>query len=64
MVVSLKWQVIVQLDREGLSIKEYIFRGAFPTDLSPIDLNYGTNDDIERFTTTFAYQYFEAATTT
>ena len=54
---------VEQLDREGLSIKEYIFRGAFPTDLSPIDLNYGTNDDIERFTTTFAYQYFEAATT-
>lgn len=51
---------VEQLDREGTSIKEYVFRGAFPTDLSPIDLNYGTNDDIERFTTTFAYQYFDS----
>ena len=51
---------VEQLDREGTSIKEYVFRGAFPTDISPIDLNYGTNDDIERFTTTFAYQYFDS----
>tara|TARA_B100001250_G_scaffold392232_1_gene393875 strand:- start:1880 stop:2416 length:537 start_codon:yes stop_codon:yes gene_type:complete len=51
---------VEQLDREGTSIKEYIFRGSFPTDISPIDLNYGTNDDIERFTTTFAYQYFDS----
>jgi len=27
-------------------------------------LNYGTNDEIERFTVTFAYQYFETDTTT
>ena len=51
---------VEQLDREGTSIKEYIFRGSFPTDISPIDLNYGTNDDIERFTTTFAYQYYDS----
>jgi len=51
---------VEQLDREGTTIKEYIFRGAFPTDVSAIDLNYGTNDDIERFTVTFAYQYFDS----
>ena len=51
---------IEQLDRAGASIKEYIFRGAFPTDLSPIEVAYSTNDEIERFTTTFQYQYFDA----
>lgn len=49
-----------QLDREGESIKDYTFRGAFPVDLSPIDLAFSSTDEIERFTVTFAYQYFES----
>ena len=52
---------VEQLDRSGESIKEYLFRGAFPTDLSPIDVSYASTDEIERFTTTFTYQYFESA---
>lgn len=55
---------VEQLDRQGNSIKRYNFRGAFPTDLSPIDLSFGDADTIERFQVTFAYQYFEADTTT
>lgn len=55
---------VEQLDREGTSIKKYNFRGAFPTDLSPIDLSYGDADAIERFQVTFAFQYFESDTTT
>ncbi len=51
---------IEQLDRAGDSVKEYILRGAFPTDLSPIDVSYATNDEIERFTCTFQYQYFDS----
>ena len=51
---------IEQLDRAGESVKEYVLRGAFPTDLSPIDVSYATNDEIERFTTTFQYQYFDS----
>ena len=51
---------VEQLDRDGSQLKEYIFRGAFPTDLSPIDLNYGSNDEIERFQVTFQYQYFDS----
>jgi len=54
---------VEQLDREGTSIKKYNFRGAFPTDLSPIDLSYGDADTIERFQVTFAFQYFESDTT-
>jgi len=49
-----------QLDREGTTVKRYTFRGAFPQDLSAIDLSYATTDEIERFQVTFAYQYFES----
>lgn len=58
---------IEQLDRSGESIKKYTFRGAFPTEVSPIEVAYSSNDEIERFTVTFEYQYFdsqEANTTT
>ena len=51
---------VEQLDRDGSSLKEYIFRGSFPTDLSPIDLSYASNDEIERFQVTFQYQYFDS----
>ena len=49
---------IAQLDRTGTKIKEYIFNGAHPTDLSPIEVAYATTDDIESFTVTFQYQYW------
>ena len=56
--------LVEQLDRSGETLKKYTFRGSYPQDMSPIDLNYGTNDEIERFTITFAYQYYETDTTT
>ena len=51
---------IEQLDRNGDSIKKYTFRGAFPNAISPIDVAYSANDEIERFQVTFEYQYFES----
>jgi len=51
---------VEQLDRSGVSVKEYIFRGSYPTELSPIDVSYTANDEIERFTVTFNYQYFDS----
>lgn len=44
-------------------IKKYRFVGAFPTDVSPIDLDWGANDAIEEFTVTFAYQWWETENT-
>jgi len=44
-------------------IKSYNFVGMFPVDLSPIDLDWGTNDTVEEFTVTFAYQYWTSNTT-
>ena len=52
------------LDRDGNSIKQYQIRGSFPTSLDGIALSYGTNDAIEDFGVTLAYQYFETDTTT
>ena len=53
-----------QLDRNGATIKSYTLRGAFPTEIAAIELDYGTNDAIEEFGVTFGYQYFESNTTT
>ena len=53
-----------QLDRNGATIKSYTLRGAFPIEVAAIDLDYGTNDQIEEFGVTFSYQYFESNTTT
>ena len=55
---------IDHLDRDGNSIKQYVFRGAFPTTLGDIALDYGTNNAIESFDVTLSYQYFETDTTT
>ena len=53
-----------QLDRNGNTLKSYTLRGAFPTEVAAIDLNFATNDEVETFGVTFQYQYFETNTTT
>ena len=55
---------VEHLDRDGTVIKTYTIRGSFPTSLDGIALSYGTNDAIEDFGVTLAYQYFETDTTT
>ena len=55
--------IVDQIDRDGSILKSYNFRGCFPTNLSPIDVSYGSNDEIERFTVDFQVQYWEANTT-
>ena len=52
------------LDRNGSTIKSYTLRGLYPVNVGSIELNYETNDVLEDFQTTFAYQYFESNTTT
>jgi len=55
--------LVEQLDRDESIVKTYTFRGCFPTNISPIDLNYGSNDEIERFAVEFQVQYWESNTT-
>lgn len=54
---------VEQLDRSGDIIKTYNFRGAYPSNMTEIGLAYGDNDNIERFTCTWSYQYWESNTT-
>jgi hypothetical protein len=53
-----------QYSKKGDIIKKYKFVGAFPVDLSPIDLDWGSNDSIEEFSVTLAYQWWESEGTT
>lgn len=55
--------IVEQLDRDESVIKRYQFRGAFPTVVGPITLDYEARDQIELFDVTFAYQYWESNTT-
>lgn len=55
--------IVDQLDRDGNAIKTYNFRGAFPVNISNIELNYETVDTIEEFTVEFQIQYWESNTT-
>jgi hypothetical protein len=48
----------------GGIIKSYNFVGLFPVDITPIDLDWGSNDTIEEYSITFAYQYWTTDTTT
>jgi hypothetical protein len=54
---------VTQFSKTGAPIKTYNFVGLFPTDVAPIDLDWGTNDTIEEFGVTLAYQYWESDTT-
>lgn len=55
--------LVDQLDRDESVIKRYTFRGAFPSLVGPIAVDYDTRDQIETFDVTFAYQYWESNTT-
>jgi len=55
--------IVEQLDKEGNVTKTYTLRGAFPTNVSQIDLSYDQADAIEEFTVEINYQYWESNTT-
>ncbi len=55
--------IVEQIDRDETVLKTYNFRGCFPTNVSAIDLNYETVDQIEEFTVEFQVQYWESETT-
>jgi len=42
----------------GAPIKKYKFVGLWVSDIAAIELDWGSNDAIEEFTVTFAYQYW------
>ena len=49
-----------QLDREGKTLRKYVFKDVFPTNISAIDLNYETTDTIQEFTVEMQVHFYEA----
>jgi len=54
---------VEQLGRDGIVIKRYVIKGAWPTTVDAIEVSYESTDTIEDFGVTFAYQWWEADTT-
>lgn len=66
MLASSEYQrdaLVTQYGKAGDVIKQYKMVGCFPTDVSAIDLDWGS-DSIEEFQVTFAYQWWESPSTT
>lgn len=51
--------VIEQYTKTGEIAKSYKLVNLFPTDISPIDVSWEANDQVEEFDVTFAYDYFD-----
>ena len=49
-----------QFGKKGDVLKRYKFVGLFPTDITPIDVDWGSNDTIEEFSVTMSYQWWES----
>ena len=50
---------VTQLDRNGAVLKQYKLIGAFPAEVGPVALDFGTNDTLSTFSVSFQYQTFE-----
>ena len=52
---------VEQLDRDDTVLKSYIFRSAWPTGITAIELTSEAAADVETFDVTWRYQHFEAS---
>lgn len=52
--------VVRQYAKTSEIIKTYNFIGLFPTEVAPIEVDWGQGDQIEEFTVNFAYQWWES----
>jgi len=50
---------IKQLDRNGFELRHYKLKDAFPVEIGPVQLDFGSNDQISTFGASFQYQSFE-----
>ena len=56
--------IVEQLGRDGEVLYTYEFKDLWPTELGEIALAMDSNDEIEEFECTFAYNYWSSAVTT
>jgi hypothetical protein len=52
---------VTHFGKTGLPLRSYTFNGLFPTEVSPIDLDWNTTDTLEEFTVTFQYDHWEVS---
>jgi hypothetical protein len=52
---------VVQYSKTGLPLRTYQFNGIFPTEISAIDLDWNSTDQIETFQVTFQYDWWEVS---
>ena len=52
---------VEHLDRDDTVLKSYIFRSAWPTEITAIDLTNEAAGELETFDVTWRYQHFEAS---
>jgi hypothetical protein len=51
--------IVTQFGKSGDPLRTYRFNGIFPTEISTIDLDWDSTDQIETFSVTFAFDWFE-----
>lgn len=56
--------LVTQYGKTGNILKTYNFIGMFPTNIDAVSLDWGSNDSLEEYGVTFAYQWWESNTTT
>lgn len=49
---------VTQLNKRGQAIRSYTFVNIWPTDLAPVDLDWGNQNAIEEFICTWSYDYW------
>lgn len=52
---------VLQLSKTGVTLREYTFHGLWPMEISPIDVSWELNDQIEEFQVTFEYDYWDVS---
>ena len=53
---------VTQYSKTGDIIKQVNLIGMFPVDVSPLDLDWGSNDTIQEYNVTLAFQYWQDPT--
>lgn len=54
---------VTQFAKDGSKLRTYEFSGLFPSNISPIELDWSTTDQIELFQVTFQYDYWTVGQT-
>lgn len=52
---------VTQYSKTGVPIRTYTFNGIFPSAISTIDLDWNATDQIEQFSVTFQYDWWEVS---